>query len=133
MTSLAIAAGLFGGMATILGMWRLGLLAERSGLVVLVAAIAFFYPVFAVMEGAGFAITGLHALVFIAFATFACYGFRAGTNILAFGLIAHGLFDITTLLTGHPGPAWWPVFCGSLDITAGLCILALLHRHEIPQ
>jgi uncharacterized membrane protein HdeD (DUF308 family) len=50
---------------------------------------------------------------------------------LAAGLIAHGLFDVLTHFTGHPGPLWWPAFCGSLDIAAGLCLLTLIRTDKI--
>lgn len=129
----ALLAGLIGGGVIGWAMLRSGMLAERSGLAVLLAAIAFFYPVFAVQAQAAWPIIALHALVFAAFALLALIGFARGTRILALGLIGHGLFDMLTLATGHPGPPWWPTFCATLDLMAGGIVLALLHRKAISQ
>lgn len=129
MTALAVSAGIFGGLAVILGMWRAGMLKERSGVAILLVAIAFFYPLFAVMDGEGIV---LHSVIFIAFLALAALGFRKGLGVLALGIVAHGVFDLITVFAGHPGPVWWPAFCGSLDIAAGLTLLAIIKMQRIP-
>lgn len=129
----ALVAGSVGGFVLILSMHRAGMLAERSGLAVLLGAVAFFYPVFAVQAQAEGLVITLHALTFLAFGALALLGYRRSAALLAFGLIAHGLFDAATALTGHPGPVWWPAFCGALDLVAGGTVLFLLHRRDIVQ
>lgn len=129
----AALAGLLGGLAIILTMYRTGMLNERSGLAILVGAIAFFYPVFAVQAGAGVMVIALHTFVFLLFSWLALTGYARSTRVLAWALIAHGLFDAATALTGHPGPTWWPAFCGALDLTAGALLLILLSRKDIAK
>lgn len=129
MIATAVCAGLIGGLAVILGMWRAGMLVERSGVAVLLVAIAFFYPVFAVMDGQSI---GLHSIVFLAFLALAAFGFRSGFGVLALAIAAHGVFDLATAFTNHPGPIWWPAFCGSLDIVAGLALWTLIKLQRIP-
>lgn len=123
--------GAASGVIMILSMYRAGMLAERSSVAVLLCSIAVFYPVFAVQAGASVMVIGLHALVFILFSALALMGFRSGMGILAGALAAHGLFDLTAHATGHPGPEWWPVFCGSLDLAAAIAIVLLLRQGRI--
>lgn len=120
------------GAVLILLLYRMGALQERSGIAVLLAAIAFFWPVFAVQANASLIEIGIHATVFLAFAVLAAYGFRQSASVLAAGLIAHGVFDALVLVAGNPGPSWWPVFCGTLDVVAGAILLFLIRTRRIP-
>lgn len=128
----AIAVGAIGGGGTIAALFRAGMLRERFGLVVLLAAIAFFYPVFAAQNGD---VTGaiLHFAIFIGFSALAVAGFRRGAMIIAGGLIAHGVFDAGLYWIGAPGPTWWPAFCAGIDITAGIVLIRLLQTGLIPR
>ncbi|SLN30099.1 hypothetical protein [Pseudooctadecabacter jejudonensis] len=123
--------GTAAGAAIVASLYWIGALKERSGLAVLVAAVAFFWPVFAFQAGAGNATIALHSLIFIAFAALAAFGFRTSARFLAGLLIAHGALDGVLFFTGHPGPHWWPAFCASLDITAGLALLVLIHKNKV--
>jgi len=127
-------AGVIGavcGFVLVFVMYQAGMLKERSGLTILLAAIAFFYPVFAAAEGDwhGFI---LHTVVFFAFCALAYLGWSKGLYLIIGGLIAHGVFDFGLAFIGHPGPIWWPVFCGTLDIMAGVILLRLLQNGRIP-
>jgi hypothetical protein len=85
--------------------YRIGLLADRSGFVVLVCAIA--------------------AL------TANAWGFHAGVVVLAGLLVAHGLFDSFVIVISTPAPDWWAPFCAGVDIAAGAALLILMRRKDI--
>ncbi len=128
---IAALIGIFAGTGAMFGLWHSGMLRERSGLAVLLAAIAFFYPVFAAQDGD---VVGavLHFLIFAGFSLLAVAGFRRGAYIIAGGLIAHGVFDAGLHWLGAPGPIWWPAFCAGVDITAGIILVRLLQTGKIP-
>jgi len=121
----AVPIGAVCGIATVFVMFRSGILAERSGAAMLLAAIAVFYPVFAAIDADPLAIA-LHLAIFAGFAALALRGFRDGLYLIAGGLIAHGIFDICLMFTQITGPAWWPPFCASFDLIAGASILRLI-------
>lgn len=129
---IAALIGALTGGGVMFTLWRARMLSERSGLAVLLAAIAAFYPVFAVQNG-DFAETALHVGIFAAFSILALIGFRRGSYIIAGGLIGHGVFDAGLYFLGAPGPAWWPTFCGAFDIVAGGVLIRLLQSRKVPQ
>lgn len=129
---LPLMVGVLSGGVIVGSMYRIGLLTERSGLAILVCAIAAFYPVFAFSAGAGFGAILFHILVFGAFTAAAAWGFHTGAAALAVLLISHGLFDAVITFTKSPAPDWWPSFCAGLDIAAGAGLLTLLYRKDIP-
>lgn len=51
-------------------------------------------------------------------------------NLLAFGYILHGIYDVFHKLffTNAGTPIWWPEFCGVIDITLGLYLVVLAFR-----
>lgn len=118
-------------LGAMLALFRAGVLAERSGMAVMLAAVALFFPVFAAQEG-NLGEVIVHGAVFLVFCAFAMAGFRGGTRIIAAGLIAHGIFDLGMLAIGAPGPAWWPIFCAAFDVVAGGILLRLLYTRKIP-
>ncbi|MEM9692679.1 MAG: hypothetical protein AAGA56_09050 [Myxococcota bacterium] len=105
---------------------------ERSGVAVLVACIAFFWPVFAVQAEAGVMTIVGHAAGFLLFSGLAVWGFRTGMMTLAVLLASHGVFDACVALAHHPGPPWWPAFCGALDVVAGVGIFTLVQVERVP-
>lgn len=132
MIAIAALIGAICGLFIVFALQRHGMLAERSGAAMLLAAIASFYPVFAVMASDPLAIV-LHIAVFAGFASLAIRAFHFGLHLIAGGLIAHGLFDIGVGLIHITGPAWWPAFCASLDIVAGLLVLRLIQTGKVTQ
>ncbi|WP_299414147.1 hypothetical protein [uncultured Sulfitobacter sp.] len=120
------------GAILIWSLYRIGALQERSGIAVLLGAIAFFWPVFALQANAAPLVIAFHSFVLLAFAATAAYGFRHSAALLAVGIIAHGVFDALVYFAGHPGPTWWPAFCGTLDIVAGVLLLVLIRTRRIP-
>lgn len=129
---IAALIGALTGGGVMVTLWRTGMLSERSGLAVLLAAIAAFYPAFAAQNG-DIGETALHVGIFAAFSLLALIGFRKGAYIIAGGLIAHGVFDAGLYFLGAPGPTWWPAFCGAFDIVAGGVLIRLLQSRKVPQ
>lgn len=128
----AVLIGAICGIVIVFVMFRSGMLAERSGAAMLLAAIAAFYPVFAVIDADPLAVA-LHLAIFAGFTALALRGFRDGLYIIAGGMIAHGIFDIGLMFTQITGPAWWPAFCASLDIVAGGAIIRLIQTGKAPR
>lgn len=124
--------GISFGCILMYGLFKSGMLHERSGLAVLVGAIAFFYPVFAAQTGS-VADTILQGVIFAGFGILALIGFKRGAHILAGALIAHGIFDLGLHVIGGPGPAWWPLFCAGIDIAAGVILIRLIQTQKVPQ
>lgn len=129
---IASLAGALCGLSTVFILHHNGMLSERSGAAMLLAAVAAFYPVFAVMAGDPLAIL-LHLTIFAGFTAIALRGFHLGLHLIAGGLIAHGLFDIGVALIHITSPTWWPAFCASLDFVAGGCILRLIQTGKAPR
>lgn len=130
LTAVVIGAAI--GTVVTVGMFRSGMLAERSGAAVLLALISVFYPIFAIIEGDHLA-TGLHLVIALGFIALATRAFRVGMSLIAGGLIAHGLFDAALGLIMSPGPDWWPAFCAGVDMAVGIGILRLIQIGKVPQ
>jgi hypothetical protein len=82
--------------------------------------IAAYYDLFAVMGGG--AALGAELAVTAAFILAAVIGFRTNLWIVALALIGHGLLDLVhgQVIANEGVPAWWPMFCASFDVIAGL-------------
>ena len=110
----------------------IGLDKDRAFYPTVLAVIASYYELFAVMGGSGEALLAESAamLVFLG-ATF--LGFRRNLWIVVAALVGHGLFDFGHgHLIANPGvPAWWPMFCLTYDITAAACLAWLLGKSRI--
>ena len=57
---------------------------------------------------------------------------RVSLIILAVGFVAHGVYDVAHHVLYNPSvaPAWWPEFCGAIDILLGLYVLWLANRES---
>ena len=95
-------------------------------------AIAFIYvgfslkdnPVGAIILETGFALA-LYFLTII--------GYKRNNLLLAFGIIAHGLWDIfhhNNLFIGTDIPGYWPSFCFIIDIVDGIYFLIVLKNQK---
>lgn len=92
-----------------------------------------YYVLFATMGGSTASIVSemIGATVFTALAVI---GFRVNLWIVALAIAGHGLFDFVVhpQLVPNPGmPAWWPAFCGTIDIALGILVAILLDRGVI--
>jgi len=103
---------------------------DRAFYPTLVAVIASYYVLFAVMGGSVQAIV-VESMVMTAFLSIAAVGFKRTLWWVVGALAGHGVFD---LIHGHlvtnPGvPAWWPAFCLAYDVCAA-GFLAMLLSHS---
>lgn len=132
MIVMAALSGAICGMVIIYTMHSNGMLAQNGAAAMLLAAIASFYPVFAVASGDPLAIL-LHVAVFVTFAVLSVRAYHRGLHLIAGGLIAHGFFDISVGVIHVTGPLWWPAFCATRDIISGVLILRLMQTGKLSQ
>lgn len=123
----AVLALSVGWLATLAGLDR-----ERGFYPVVTIVIASYYVLFAVM-GAAPSILMIEAVIGLAFAALALWGFRKNLRLVVVALAAHGIFDA---LHGHiipnPGvPSWWPQFCLAYDVVAAACLATVLARGKV--
>lgn len=123
------------GLAPVIGvLGRLsGLDRDRAMYPVALIVIAAYYVLFATMGGA----QALPAELIGAtvFTVIAIVGFRTSLWWVAAGIAGHGVFDfiVHPQLIANPGmPAFWPAFCGSIDVALGAILAVLLLRRAIP-
>ena len=121
---LALAVSL---LATFVGFDR-----DRAFYPTVLIVIASYYGLFAVM-GAGPAELARESLVMAGFLLISILGFKSNLWVLVGGLCAHGFFDLghARLITNPGVPAWWPAFCLTYDVTAGMYLAWRLSRSKI--
>jgi hypothetical protein len=56
-------------------------------------------------------------------------------SLLAMGYLIHGVYDAThnLIFTNMGMPAWWPEFCGAIDIIVGLYLLYLAYKYRVSR
>jgi hypothetical protein len=108
---------------------------DRALYPVALIVIGSYYVLFATMGGSTPSIVTetIGAMVFLAIAVI---GYRINLWIVALGIAGHGVFDffVHPHLVTNPGmPAWWPAFCGTIDIALGILVAILLNRGVIRE
>ena len=85
---------------------------ERSFYPTVLAVVATYYALFAVMAGSARALLS-EAVPIAVFLLAAVTGFKKGLWWVVIGLVGHGLFDFVHRgFISNPGvPAWWPGWC----------------------
>ena len=123
----AILALLIGLFATFIGVDR-----DRAFYPTVMAVIASYYALFAVMGGSPQALV-VESMVIVAFLTAAIAGFRYSLWLVVAALAAHGSFDfVHGRFIANPGvPAWWPQFCLAYDVVAAAYLASLLLRSRV--
>jgi hypothetical protein len=121
---LALSVGL---SATFIGLDR-----DRAFYPTVMAVIASYYGLFAVMGGSPQAL-GVESIVIIAFLVASIAGFKHSLWLVVAALAAHGVFDFFhSGLIANPGvPAWWPQFCLAYDVVAAAYLASLLSRSKV--
>ena len=94
--------------------------------------IGLLYVLFAVVGGSREALL-LDGLLCVLFIVAAVVGFRYSLWVVVFGLIGHGIMDLVHhRLVVNPGvPVWWPGFCLTYDVVAGLILGLLIASKKI--
>ncbi|PIB92576.1 alpha/beta fold hydrolase [Caulobacter sp. FWC2] len=114
-----IIIGALGGLALCAFATLVGFDRDRAFYPVMLAVIAGYYLLFAIMSGDTSALV-LDGLVMISFLAVAVIGFKTNLWVVAAALLAHGVFDaFHRHLIDNPGaPPWWPTFCLTFDVAA---------------
>ena len=109
-----------------------GLDRERAFYPTVLAVIASYYDLFAVM-GASTRVLAAEATVTALFFAVVALGFRRNLWLVVAGLLGHGLLDLVHgRFIVDPGvPTWWPQWCGAYDVTAAACLAALLMHGQV--
>jgi hypothetical protein len=122
---LALAVAIF---ASVVGFDR-----DRAYYATVMAVIALLYGLFAVISGSTSTLL-LESIGITAFLLVSVLGFKISQWFLVAGLAAHGIYDYFHghLFHNSGAPVWWPMFCGSYDVTAAAYLAWLLHRRRPP-
>lgn len=113
---IGVTLGLGVGLLTsIVGMDR-----DRALYPAILIVIASYYVLFAIMGGGAALVWELG--ISAAFVLAAIIGFRTNLWIVAAAVAGHGVFDLFhgRLILNAGVPAWWPMFCASIDVVLGI-------------
>jgi hypothetical protein len=107
---------------------------DRSYYATVLAVIGLLYGLWAVMSGSTTTLL-LEGIGIVAFVSLSVLGFKISQWFLVAGLAAHGVYDYFHghLFTNSGVPAFWPMFCGSYDVTAAAYLAWLLWRRGTPK
>lgn len=105
---------------------------DRAFYPVMLIVIASYYDLFAVLAGGG-RVLGVEAAISLVFVCLALIGFKTNLWLVVAGLLGHaGLDTVHGHVAPNAGvPAWWPMFCASLDAVAGLYLAQRLASRRI--
>jgi hypothetical protein len=121
---MALLVGVVVGVVLGVFVWLFGRLVgldrERAYYATILAVVALYYALFAVMGSSLHALL-LESIAIVAFFVLTALGFKRSQWFVVAGLVGHGVYDcFHGLLITNPGmPVWWPPFCASIDITMG--------------
>lgn len=121
---LALSVGL---SATFIGLDR-----DRSFYPTVMAVIASYYALFAVMCGSIQALV-IELIVIVAFLGASIAGFKRSLWLVVAALAAHGVFDLLHgYMIENPGvPLWWPRFCLAFDFVVAVYLAWLLWHSKV--
>jgi len=105
---------------------------DRAFYPTVMAVIASYYALFAVMGGSDHAL-GIETAVITVFLAASLVGFKYSLWLVVAALAAHGIFDaFHDQLIANPGvPVWWPQFCLTYDVVAAGYLAYLLLRRGV--
>lgn len=115
------------GLASVALMALAGVARERGGYAVATAAIAAFYPVFAV--GRGWDVFAFHAAAAFLFVVLAILGARKSLWWIVGAMATHGAFDVLDgVRAPDPSPGWWGPFCLGIDLAIAAALAISIRR-----
>lgn len=108
-----------------------GLDRDRALYPVILIVIASYYVLFAVMGGGAALVWEIG--ISVAFLLAAIIGFRTNLWVVAVAVVGHGVQDLfhDRLIANAGVPAWWPMFCASIDVVLGVYLAWRLHSKRI--
>lgn len=126
--------GLVSGIALVIYARATGLTREAGFFPTLLGAIASFYVVFAVEEGALVTVLVLHISLFLGFIALATAGYRIWYWFTCLGLVLHAGVDLLIhYRPDDPSPDWWGLYCLSLDLVLAGSMIWLRPRTDTPE
>jgi hypothetical protein len=113
---------------------RSGFDRDRAFYSTVLIVVASYYVLFATM-GASLSTVLLETLLAAGFVVAAVIGFKSNMWIVAFGLAGHGVFDALHgyILTNPGMPVWWPAFCGTYDVGAGVVLAWIIKSQGVAR
>lgn len=129
-TTALIVGVVLGGVVWLFGRF-VGLDRERAYYATILAVVALYYALFAVMGQSMDALLR-ESIAIVIFFVLTAVGFKRSSWIVVAGLAGHGLYDcVHGSLIANPGmPEWWPFFCGSIDVTMAAGLALILKKNE---
>ena len=111
-----------------------GLERDRAFYPVMMIVIASYYALFAVIGGDGRAL-GAEIAISMVFVGLAVIGFRTSLWIVAAAILGHAGLDLVhgDVVTNAGVPAWWPMFCASIDALAAFYLAWRLLSRRIEE
>lgn len=105
---------------------------DRAFYPTVLAVIASYYVLFAVMGGSIETVL-LELAGMFAFMGVAALGFKRNLWLVVAALFVHGIFDVFHgNFISNPGvPIWWPMFCLTYDFVAAVYLSWLLYQSRI--
>lgn len=105
---------------------------DRAFYPTVLAVIASYYVLFAVMGGSIETVL-LELAGMFAFMGVAALGFKRNLWFVVAALLVHGIFDfVHGHFVSNPGvPIWWPMFCLAYDFAAAVYLFWLLHQSRV--
>ena len=115
-----------------IGATCVGLDRDRAFYPSVMAVIASYYALFAVMGGSNQALM-FELIAIVAFLGASIAGFKRSLWLVVAALAAHGVFDLVHgQFIENPGvPPWWPHFCLAFDVVAAAYLAWLLSRSKV--
>jgi len=98
----------------------------------ILVAIAFIYVGFSLKDNP-ISLIVLEVVVALIFYFLAIIGYNRNSFLIAYGIIAHGVWDICHHhghIIGTDVPAYWPSFCLVVDIIDGLYFLVIFKNEK---
>lgn len=117
------------GLGTVAGFER-----DRSFYPVMMIVISSYYALFAVIGGDA-RVLGVEVAISALFVAAALIGFRTSLWLVAAALLAHAGLDVIHghVVTNTGMPAWWPMFCASIDAFAAVYLAWRLLARRIEE
>lgn len=117
------------GLGTVAGLER-----DRAFYPVMMIVIASYYALFAILGGDGHALAVEIAIAMV-FVCLAVIGFRTSLWIVAAAILGHAGLDLVHghVVTNAGVPAWWPMFCASIDAFAAFYLAWRLRSRRIEE
>lgn len=93
----------------------------------MVAVVASYYVLFAVLDGSG-GVLAIELAVMALFVASMIVGFRKSQWLIVAALAGHGVFDAfhSHVVMNQGVPQWWPAFCGTFDVAAAAILAVML-------